>query len=73
MEYDEAAFSAILAVMEGREGEITSSALIRKEAGLESPLPIKELIILGELTLVREQQAGRVILNESVNLGGENK
>jgi len=36
MDFDEEAYRAILDVMEGREGEIVSTALIRKEADEET-------------------------------------
>ena len=70
MNFDEKSYQAILDVMEGREGEIVSTALIRKQADgdtAELEKPIKQLNLLGELTLIYVRQSGRVILNESVH------
>jgi|GEM_PF-5161983 len=72
MEHNEQAFESILEFMRGREGRITSTARIQNEIE-EDGLPegtdvldeIMQLLILGELTLVWAQQAGRVIISES--------
>ena len=76
MDFDEKAFRTILDVMAERDGEIVSTALIRKSAdGEDKELrkPIKQLIVLGELTLISVQQSGRVILNKSVDPGETNQ
>ena len=74
MDFDEEAFRAIMSVMTRREGEIVSTALIRNSVDGQSEelrKPIKQLIMLGELTLIYVQQSGRVILNKSVHPDGE--
>lgn len=70
MDYDEEAFREILDVMDGKEGEVVSTALIRKSTDYDTQEiqdAIKQLIVLGELTLIYAQQSGRVILNKSVH------
>lgn len=79
MDYDEEAYRAILNIMDKREGEIVSTGKITKEIKDDDTPPdihaskiheaIKDLITLGEVTLVWAQQSGRLILNRSVHPG----
>ncbi len=78
MDFNEAAYSAILNVMQGRDSTVTSSALIKNEVKAELPPDtdvthrVQQLIMFGELTLINTQQHGRVVLNESVRPGTDN-
>ncbi len=79
MDYDEDIYRAILDILEERPEEIVSTGLITNklkqgdsQADIHSSKlnePIEDLIILGEVTLVWAQQAGRLILNRSVSPG----
>lgn len=79
MDYDENVYQAILDILEEREGMVTSTAQIVDEIKQDDSAPeihaskinepIEHLILLGEITLVWAQQAGRVVLNKSVHPG----
>lgn len=74
---DERICKRVLSLLEGRDGEIVSTALIEEkvenqgqttltESEIDVQEAVQELILLGEITLVWAQQYGRVRLSRSV-------